>query len=458
MYSIKEQMTKMLTISTLRCGGGMMVFVLFFMALPALAQSVQTECRKDGMTVSYTVPLLRPVSNYATIVTPLLCGPNDTIALEPITVRGAKNARLLKRSLRLNHKGQPLQPYIKADEMPATVSGTYELSLAAHPWAKGAPLTLCTLVEREGCCKVETVDRQCSNPFQYAWKPPFSPIISMVDDNTGRAGALQQDNPVLEHISRYRPYDHTRILRKEKGALYVHFSLDKIDLRRDFRDNASTLDRIIDITRQIMADTTSSVKKIQIIGFASIEGSVKHNEYLGQGRAEALRNYVVRELHLPDEMFDVYNGAEAWTEFRDQLIDEPYFEGRDEAIRIIDTEPNLDRRELRLKQLNGGRTYRYIKQNILADQRNSGYIRIYWDYVPDEAARTINAASQLLAQQKFDEALQQLRTVQSDSRAWNALAVALYETGHESEALEYFRRSAQQGNKQAAENLQQLEQ
>ena len=116
----------------------------------------------------------------------------------------------------------------------------------------------------------------------------------------GRAGQLQKDNPVLAHISQYKPYDRTRILRKEKGALYVHFDLGKSVLRADFRENKPTLDRIVDITRQILADTTSSVKKIQIIGLASIEGSIASNERLAQNRALALQHYLQQHFRRFD--------------------------------------------------------------------------------------------------------------------------------------------------------------
>ena len=113
---------------------------------------------------------------------------------------------------------------------------------------------------------------------------PFHPVLRPVPDFTGRAGQLQKDNPVLAHISLYKPYDRTRILRRDKAALFVRFPLAKSELHTDFRDNREVLDRIIDITRQIMADTASSVKILQIIGLASIEGPIAGNEKLATNR------------------------------------------------------------------------------------------------------------------------------------------------------------------------------
>ena len=291
---------------------------------------------------------------------------------------------------------------------------------------------------------------------------PFVPVVNPVPDFTGRAGQLQRDNPVLAHISQYKPYDRTRILRKEKGALYVHFDLGKSVLHADYRDNAPTLERIVDITRQIMADTTSSVKKIQVIGLASIEGSIAANEQLAKNRALALQRYLQQQVSADDSLFDTIGGGEAWAEFRDQLEDEVATKSQhtvalQEAIRIIDTESDLNQRERKLRQLGKGRTWQYLKEHILKDQRNSGYVRIYYDYVPDTAAKTINRASELLNEGQYAEALSLLNTVRSDERAQNALAVALWQTGRQEEALRCVRRAANAGNADAQENLRQLE-
>jgi outer membrane protein OmpA-like peptidoglycan-associated protein len=286
----------------------------------------------------------------------------------------------------------------------------------------------------------------------------FKPAISPVPDFTGRAGQLQKENPVLAHISAYKPYDRTRILRKEKDALYVHFVLGKSVLDNSFRENRVTLDRIVDITRQIMADSTSSVKKIQVVGLASVEGKIATNEKLAQNRALALQHYIQQQVNVPDSMFDTVGGGEAWAEFRDQLNDEVLAGNTSlqAAIDIIDSESDLNIRERKLRQLDKGRTWQYIEQNILKDQRNSGYIRIYYDYVPDQAAATINEASQLLAAGRYQDALSKLNTVRHDERAQNALGVALWQTGQKEEALRCFRRAAANGNADAKENLRQL--
>ena len=312
--------------------------------------------------------------------------------------------------------------------------------------------------------------------------PPFAPQVPDVKEFGGVADSLMQLYPILVPMDKYRPYDTTRILRKEKGVLYVHFPLDKTDLRRDFRDNAERLDRIIDITRLIMADTTSTVRRMQIVGLASIEGKFPHNRELGDGRAMAMQRYVQRELGVPDSLFDTTGGAEAWTEFRDQINDlrillsggqvQPLGNGIysipstagitlgevNQLLDIIDSSDQPDEKERRIKQMNQGKTYAYLKENILSDQRNSGYIRVYWDHKPDRRAQAINRASQLLRQGNAEAALRELTPeVRRDPRSYNTLGCALYMTGDITSAITYLQRAAEQGNRDAQENLIQIQ-
>ena len=294
---------------------------------------------------------------------------------------------------------------------------------------------------------------------------PVEPVVEKPVLNVSRLQAtptavdrLMVSNPIVQDIADYRPYDRTRVMRRDSGALFVHFPMNSADLRREFRNNAGTLDRIVDITRQILADSASNVRLIQVVGFASVEGRQGFNEDLAQQRAVALRQYIQEQVDVPDTLFELNNGGEAWTELRDQLAEALENNSEDaESIRramaVIDEEADADRREQRLRRLDGGRVWNYLKKSMLADQRNSGYLRIFFDRVPDRQAEQINAASVLIQQERYDEALSILNKVREDSRSWNALAVCLYMTGHKDEALGYFRQAAAQGNADAAVNL-----
>lgn len=308
-------------------------------------------------------------------------------------------------------------------------------------------------------------------------EPPaiFAPALPLVEDWKGIAGQLEKDHPVLRPSGEYRPYTPDRILRKEEAPLYVFFELDKSKLLREFdeptargdkahRNNGPVLDEIMDITSRILADTTSSVTKIQIIGLASVEGRPRHNQDLSDARAIALQRYIQERLPISDDMFDTVGGGAAWTEFRDEINDLVQQGGgagltREQlqaVIDLIDSEPDPARREQKLKKMEGGKIFKLLRENVLADQRNSGYLRIYYDYVPDGSAREINEAIRLLEQKEYAAALSALEAKRDDPRSLNAYAVALFYNGREKEALEILRQAAPT-DENAARNLASLE-
>ena len=215
---------------------------------------------------------------------------------------------------------------------------------------------------------------------------PVAPVVKEPEPVKERAiDILVRTEPVLAHISDYKPYDRSQVLRRDQRALFVYFPVAKSDIQTEFRDNQQTLNHIIDVTQKMLADKDSEIRKIQIVGLASFDGKNEANERLASNRAYALKKYIQDRLAVSDDQFDVACGGEDWADFRDQVA-EAIANGSDHAaalqkvIDIIDREQDLARREQQIRKLNGGRTFQYIKEQLLADQRNSGYLRIYFDY------------------------------------------------------------------------------
>lgn len=389
-------------------------------------------------------------SDYSVWATPRLTnGRGDTLRLEPAVFRGKRNARKADRA---RYFGEAVPQAPAGREVPADGRVDYDITLsrADAPWLWQGRISIDADREQEGCCEVEPLP--AAHIGRFAYVPPFSPALAPVADNTGKAGELQRNNPVLQHISKYRPYDGSPM----EGALLVHFPLDKHTLLLDFRDNAATLDRIVSITKAIMADSTSAVKIIQIVGLASVDGPMRHNIALAGRRVKVLKDYVQGKVATPDSLYETVNGGEGWPQLRRSIAagSSPW---RDRLLSIIDNEPNADRRERLIKRLDGGRAYRWLKDSVLGDQRNSGYMRIYYDYKPDTVAAVINRATELLGQGRADEARRMLLTVSRDERSHNALGVACYMTGRRDEAIGWLRRAADKGNADARENLRQYE-
>ncbi|MBR2136067.1 MAG: hypothetical protein IJ855_07605, partial [Bacteroidales bacterium] len=321
-------------------------------------------------------------------------------------------------------------------------------------------------VKRKGMIDEVIRIPQPKAPANVSSPAAFNPVLSDVTPRKGIADEIAETNPFLKPIGQYKPYTPDRVLRKEKGALYVNFEVGKHILKYNFRNNGEVLDKIVDITSKVMADARNQVSKIQIVGLASIEGGYQLNQRLALNRAVALQKYLQERINIPDEMFDAQGGAEAWSEFKDQVNDLLLEGGNSELnpkelqqiIDIINSEGNLDRREAKIKSLNKGRTFQILKRHILADQRNSGYLVIYFDYV-DEVAKKINSAIGMLESGNDKEALDVLQKVSDDPRSANALATALYKNGREAEAIALLEKAIAQGGEGAVgakENLESI--
>ena len=375
------------------------------------------------------------------ILTPrLTTKAGDTLTLPPVELAGKRNRRYFDRRAAL--RGEERVAVAAAAD-----TFSYNKVVGVEPWMRASALSLTVDCEFENCCDVRPLAALDLGATRWFTPKPKAvmPVLSVAEQIAVR-------EPVLKPISEYKPYTRDIPLRKMKDALYVHFPVGKWDLREDFRDNEATLARIVDMMRRVKDDKTSSIVKVVIVGLASIEGSVAFNEHLAGRRAEVLKDYLDARVDMPDDVYEVVGAGEAWADLRD-VIAESDLDERQELLQIIDNTPDENLREQRIRKLNGGRPYQYLKQSVFADQRNSGYIRAYYEAVPDKGAEAINRAVALVREGRDAEAVTLLEPL-ADERKWNTLGVAYFKTGHRAEAVECFERAVKAGDSEAAGNLE----
>lgn len=184
-------------------------------------------------------------------------------------------------------------------------------------------------------------------------------------------------SPVLHDYSTYKPIDLSQPVGRDSDALYVYFELDSAVLKREFANNNVVLDSIVYLVSELMKDSLSEMKMIQIVGFASFDGPIKRNQRLSADRAEALKQHIQAHVEVPDSLFELYYGGEGWADLEWEVAHSDY-KLRDQVLRIIREEPDPEKRELKLKQHNYGWTYVFLRDQLLSKQRNSGYIKVYY--------------------------------------------------------------------------------
>ncbi len=202
-------------------------------------------------------------------------------------------------------------------------------------------------------------------------------------------------HPLLRHISEYQPYTPDRVLSREEGSVPVWFQFAKADLLRSVyvrgseRDNGAGLDTLVSVVNDLLADSSCVPAKVQIVGFASIDGPHTVNERLALSRAAAVKSHIKWKTGLSEEFFELVCGGEAWSELLDELAqrheagqsrlsDEEY--GR--VLQIVREEADLDARERRIKALDGD-VYERLVRGLFADQRSAVCVRVYYDETPE---------------------------------------------------------------------------
>ena len=382
-------------------------------------------------------------SDFRIIAVPSLVSEGDTLQLSSVEFAG-------KRNRKYNDRAAVLRREERAAVHTPQDTVRFDTLVAVEPWMLEGDIALIIERIREGCCRTDSMkaERLAETRYEEPFVPEdvdtVMPILSVAD-------LIAQREPALIPIEQYEPFDKNVPLRRRKGALYIHFHQNKTTIDMDYMGNADVLSRIVDMMERIERDTISKVVRVVIVGQASPEGSVAFNERVAGGRAEALREYITRHVELKDAEYEVINAGEAWADLKD-AIEESTVEQlpeRDEFLRIIRENPDVNVREQKMRAM--GAAFDRLR-SMFVDQRNAGYIQVYYEAVPDKGAETINRAVQMVREKRYAEARDLLEPL-DDDRKWNTLAVSYYMTGDPDKAMACFERAAADGNAEAQRNI-----
>lgn len=219
-----------------------------------------------------------------------------------------------------------------------------------------------------------------------------------------------------------------KIRHLDKRA-YIDFPVNKIELRADYRRNPEQLDSIITTIKALKADKNLQVMAINIHGFASPEGSYKHNEYLAKNRAITLTEYVRKMVELPDSIFTVSSTAEDWDGLC-EYIKSSNLEKKEQLLAIVqDKKLEPDARDAKLKQQNPAQ-YRHLLTTYYPALRHSDY-HITYKVKPfdvEEARVIMKTKPQLLSLNELYMVAQTYEVGSKDFNEVMELAVRMYPT------------------------------
>ena len=164
-----------------------------------------------------------------------------------------------------------------------------------------------------------------------------------------------------------------------RTTVYYRTASSRLEL--PYMDNDRHLGTLSDSIRGLGADPAVVLRRILIQASASPEGNTAFNKELARKRGEDLRDYLKNNLSLPDSIFTLQPQGEGWSELAEKLgrTDAPW---RDKAITIIRDTPEwvvregkvVDGRKRQLMNLEGGRAWHYMKENLFDSLRSGALV------------------------------------------------------------------------------------
>lgn len=149
-------------------------------------------------------------------------------------------------------------------------------------------------------------------------------------------------------------------------SAHITFPVGKDDIDENLNDNASEIEKVKDIIKQLTWSSEFIIDSINMTATASPEGSWKLNDALAKRRAASLKRYFARKLEDKEGVDTLFNAkwiAEDWKRVYNLVSENNRVIHRDEILKIITEETEPDKRELDIKKRYPA-DYKFIKDSI----------------------------------------------------------------------------------------------
>lgn len=324
---------------------------------------IQLEQRGDSLLIgiNFDISSVTVDPRHSISLIPTLVADGYEKLLPEVMVKGRINFLTSKREVALmSRKKRSLYeqniPYaiVKGYKSGEQKQILYEKAILFEPWMKDARLDI-----REDLCG-------CGNP-------PRSLAISQLANRVQLEQVILPYEPT-PYLTFIQPAVEAVKKREATGEAFLDFIVSKTDIRPDYMNNPRELKRITDMITEVHNNPDVTVKNISVIGYASPEGALKFNQYLSEGRANALVDYLLPRFDYPRYIYSVEFGGENWDGLL-TLVEKSNMTYRDKVIHIMKTVPaeinyktNTSRKKS-LMSLQGGEPYRYMVKEFFPSLR-----------------------------------------------------------------------------------------
>lgn len=397
-------------VDTLSNGERVMALRIEQVTVVAKARTIPERNGRVTLDFIVTLPKTLLGSSRSVVITPILHKPGESVPLEDLVIRGGRFSLLQERDywqyetyverFRPDTVGREAAfnrfvkfPYPEDVRLDSLVEGRSTVTYYYSQEVKTDETSKKILVTLQG--QVLAVDDS-------AYRLPPSDTLSYV---------VSSMLSFVDTVPRYRIKVIDKFVTVEDRN-YIQFFVGDTRVVDTQDDNRRQLDKITGLIRQIVEQQEFYVDTITLTAASSPEGAYAFNDRLSQGRAAALKRYLVRRYGRSiDTMLTVRWVAEDWQELTNRIRTDREVVSRDAILELIVAEKNPDRREQAIRQ-RFPKEYAYIRSviypqlravNFRYNLRRKGMVK---DTIHTTELNTVYARGvELLQKRKYAKAL-----------------------------------------------------
>lgn len=354
-------------VDTLADGERVMALQIEQVTVVAKARTIPERNGHVVLDFIVTLPKQLLGKSRSVVITPILHKPDESVSLEDLVIRGGRFSLLQERDywqyetyverFRPDTVGREAAfnrfvkfPYPEDVRLDSLVEGRSTVTYYYSQAVKTDETSKKMLVTLQG--QVLAVDDS-------AYRLPPSDTLSYV---------VSSMLSFVDTVPRYRIKVIDKFVTVEDRN-YIQFFVGDTRVVDTLGDNRQQLDKITGLIRQIVEQQEFWVDTITLTAASSPEGAYAFNDRLSQGRAQALKRYLVRRYGRSiDTMLIVRWVAENWPELTQRIRTDKSIENREAILALIASEKNPDRREQAIR-LRFPKEYAYIRSVIYPQLR-----------------------------------------------------------------------------------------
>lgn len=277
-------------------------------------------------------------------IIPRLVSVSDTLVLPGVSFKGRNEYLNYERVQSLmgmsDHLNSPVNNQVVRNVKAESRTIEYRFSLPYEAWMAKAYLD----VQKDEC--------GCG---EIAWME-----VETID--SVKLEVIPVPYQVTPHLAYVQPVPEPVKKREKQVEAFLDFEVNQTYIQPEYMNNPEELAKIRAMIDELRVDQDVTINRLDLIGYASPEGSLAGNKRLSEGRALALKNYLSRRYSFAPSLYHVVFGGENWEGLRKVLVnlDVTY----KTAVESIIDDYDGQERKVRLMTLQGGVPYRYLLKNV----------------------------------------------------------------------------------------------